>query len=83
MSDKTRTPEEIRDERIADAINIMYDYNMASISLIQRKMQIGYNRAFKIFDQLEQARIVGEFTGLAPRKLLKTREEALKWVLNE
>lgn len=43
---------------------------MANTSLIQRKFRIGYNRAGRIVNQLEEAGIVGKFKGVAPRDVL-------------
>ena len=43
--------------------------------MIQRKMKLGYNRAGRIMDQLEEAGIVGPEEGTKPRKVLMTSEE--------
>ena len=49
----------------------------ASASMLQRKLQIGYNRAARIIDQLESLGIVGPSKGSKPRDVLIDREEDL------
>ena len=51
--------------------------------LIQRKLKLGYNRAGRIIDQLEAARIVGPFEGSKARQVLVKDELSLEEILNE
>jgi len=58
------------DEMFKDAATIAVTLQAASISLLQRKINIGFARASRIIDQLEQAGIIGEMIGSSPRKVL-------------
>lgn len=53
-----------------DAVRLIVDYNTATISFLQRRFNIGYNRACRIMDELEQAGIVGPALGGKPRAIL-------------
>ncbi|AOR23292.1 DNA translocase FtsK [Clostridium taeniosporum] len=63
------------DELLNDAINAVIDYEQASTSFLQRKLRIGFNRASRIMDQLEERGIISEKDGSRPRKILINREE--------
>ena len=54
-----------------------------STSFIQRRFKIGYNRAGRIMDQLEQAGIVGRSEGSKPREVLITDSTSLERILND
>lgn len=58
------------DELIDDAIEIIIKEKTASVSLIQRKLKVGYARAGRIIDQLEARGVVGGYEGSKPRKVL-------------
>lgn len=64
------TPEEERDELVPEAIEIIRSTRQASVSNLQRKMKVGYARAGRIMDQLEEMGIVGPPDGSKPRKIL-------------
>ena len=51
------------------------DKERASIGMLQRYLKIGFNRAARIMDQLEEAGVVGPEEGTKPRKVLVTKEE--------
>lgn len=61
------------DELIEEAIKIIIDENTASVSLLQRKLRVGYARAGRIIDQLEEKGVVGPYEGSKPRKVLVDR----------
>lgn len=63
------------DPLFADAINYVLGDEQASISYLQRKLKVGYSRAARIVDQMEELGIIGPHDGSKPRKLLKTKEE--------
>lgn len=58
------------DEYFDEAREIVIRHQQASVSLLQRKLKVGYARAGRLIDQLERAGIVGPFEGSKPRKVL-------------
>jgi len=58
------------DEIYNDALKIVMDHQMASVSLLQRKLRIGYTRAARLIDSLEENGVVGEYIGSKPREVL-------------
>ncbi len=58
------------DEYFADAVRIVCNARKGSASLLQRKLSIGYNRAARLLDELQQNGVVGEADGSKPRKVL-------------
>lgn len=72
-SDNTDTDEE--DELLEEAIKMVVECGQASTSLIQRRLRIGYNRAARIMEQLEERRIISPKDGSKPRQILVSKEE--------
>lgn len=66
------------DELLNEAINIVVDSGNASTSFIQRKFRIGYNRAARIMEQLEDRGVISKRDGSKPRNILITKDEANK-----
>ncbi|HPD57023.1 MAG TPA: DNA translocase FtsK 4TM domain-containing protein [Smithellaceae bacterium] len=58
------------DEKYGEAVALVSELGQASISLVQRYMKIGYNRAARIIEQMEREGIVGPSDGAKPRKVL-------------
>lgn len=58
------------DELLPEAVKIVLDSGQASISMIQRRLRVGYARAARLIDIMEQMKIVSGFDGSKPRKLL-------------
>lgn len=71
------------DPIIKEAAKFLVEEQTCSTSMIQRKLGIGYNRAGKIMDQLEQLGIVSEVFGSKPREVLITTVEGLDEIFNE
>ena len=63
------------DELLNEVINAVVEYGQASTSFIQRKFRIGFNRASRIMDQLEERGIISEKDGSRPRQILITRQQ--------
>ena len=71
-------PEEVGDEYdelLPAAIEVVVDTGMASVSMLQRRLKLGYSRAARLVDQMEERGIVGPFEGSKPRPLLITKEQ--------
>ncbi len=64
-----------RDSYFMEAAKIIIDKEKASIGMLQRYLKVGFNRAARIMDQLEEAGIVGPEEGTKPRKVLMSLEE--------
>ena len=58
-----------------DAIELVIDSGKASVSMLQRRFRIGYNRAARIVDIMEEMGVVGPQDGSSPRQVIMTREE--------
>lgn len=72
-----------RDELFEEAARLIVQHQQGSTSLIQRKLKLGYNRAGRIIDQLEAAKIVGPFEGSKAREVLVANEMALEQFLKD
>src|SRR5262249_38072833 len=64
-----------KDGEIEEAIRLVCQFNTASASFLQRKMSIGYAKAARILDQLEEMGIVGPAEGAKPRDVLVRNAE--------
>ena len=72
-----------RDALFEEAAKVIVMHQQGSTSLIQRKLKLGYNRAGRLIDQLEAARIVGPFEGSKAREVLVKDEMSLEQLLRE
>ncbi len=63
------------DPRLAEAVEIVIEAGQASISMLQRRMRVGYARAGRLIDEMAQRGIVSEADGAKPRNVLVTREQ--------
>lgn len=68
-------PTEEEDKLLPDAIRLFIESGQASISLLQRKFHIGYTRAARLIDQMEQRGFIGPYEGSKPREVLITIEQ--------
>ena len=64
------------DELLSAAVDVVLETGQASVSMLQRRLKLGYARAARLVDQMEERGYVGPFEGSKPRQLLITRE---KW----
>lgn len=63
------------DELIEEAIEVIMDCRQASTSMLQRRLKLGYSRAARIIDQIEDRGIIGPSEGSKPRQILISRED--------
>ncbi len=71
------------DEMLPAAIECVVEAGMASTSLLQRKLKLGYARAARMIDELESRGIVGPFEGSKPRTVLISKERWIEMKLNQ
>ncbi len=67
--------EEEYDEHINAAIEVVLETGQASVSMLQRRLKLGYARAARLVDQMEERGIVGPFEGSKARQVLITKEQ--------
>ncbi len=63
------------DELLPSAIEVVVETGMASVSMLQRRLKLGYSRAARLVDQMEEKGVVGPFEGSKPRQVLITKEQ--------
>ncbi|HWI55467.1 MAG TPA: DNA translocase FtsK 4TM domain-containing protein [Desulfobacteria bacterium] len=63
------------DELFGEAVRILIECGQASISMLQRRLRIGYARAARLIDMMEERGIVGKYEGSKPRSILMTMEQ--------
>ncbi len=68
---------EEEDEMLPSAIECVVDQGLASTSLLQRKLKLGYARAARIMDMMEEKGIIGPYEGSKPRQVLISKE---RWI---
>ena len=63
------------DEMLPAAVEVILETGQASVSMLQRRLKLGYARAARIVDEMEEKGIVGPFQGSKPRDILITKEQ--------
>ncbi len=63
------------DEMLPAAVDVILETGQASVSMLQRRLKLGYARAARIVDEMEERGIVGPFQGSKPRSILITKEQ--------
>lgn len=63
------------DEMLPAAVDVILETGQASVSMLQRRLKLGYARAARIVDEMEERGIVGPFQGSKPRAILVTKEQ--------
>ena len=72
---EANTEEMEGDEMLPQAVEVVFDSKQASVSMLQRRLKLGYARAARIMDEMEEKGIVGPNQGSKPREILITREQ--------
>jgi len=67
-----------KDELYDEAVRVIMESNQASVSILQRRMRLGYTRAARIIDIMELEGLVGPYEGSKPRRILVDRQSWLK-----
>jgi S-DNA-T family DNA segregation ATPase FtsK/SpoIIIE len=76
VSDPEPSAEELSgDEMLPAAVDVILETGQASVSMLQRRLKLGYARAARIVDEMEEKGIVGPFQGSKPRAILITKEQ--------
>jgi S-DNA-T family DNA segregation ATPase FtsK/SpoIIIE len=78
IEEKNSFNKDVTDDMFYVALDLVVNHQQASVSMLQRKLRIGYNRAARIIDDLEKKGIVGPHEGSKPRRVLLTKEEKSK-----
>ncbi|HID01740.1 MAG TPA: DUF87 domain-containing protein [Desulfobacterales bacterium] len=68
------TAEEDYDERYDEAVNLVCESGQASISMVQRRLRVGYNRAARMIEMMEKEGVVGPADGSKPREVLARKD---------
>lgn len=63
------------DDLLPQAVDVILETNQASVSMLQRRLKLGYSRAARLVDQMEEMGVVGPFEGSKPRKILITKQQ--------
>ena len=76
VSDPDPNADELEgDEMLPAAVDVILETGQASVSMLQRRLKLGYARAARIVDEMEEKGIVGPFQGAKPRAILITKEQ--------
>ncbi len=74
---------EDEDELLSEAIECVIDAGQASTSYLQRKLKVGYARAARLIDEMEDKGIIGGFEGSKPRQVLISRQQWIEMTMNQ
>ncbi|MNE74218.1 DNA translocase SpoIIIE [compost metagenome] len=75
VEEETGDQDEVLDELYDNAVQIVLEAKQASVSLLQRRMRVGYTRAARLIDSMEARGIVGPYEGSKPREVLMSMEQ--------
>ena len=71
------------DDMFIEAAELVLEQGQASVAMFQRKFKMGYQRAAKLIDQMEERKIIGPYEGTKPRQVLITRQELNEMKFNQ
>jgi DNA segregation ATPase FtsK/SpoIIIE-like protein len=63
------------DPMLPAAVEVVLETGMVSVSLLQRRLMLGYARAARLVDRMEELELIGPYLGSKPRKILVTKEQ--------
>src|SRR5699024_4032332 len=73
--EQSETVQEVDDELFDDAVQLIVEMQSASVSMLQRRFRIGYTRAARLIDAMEDRQIVGPYEGNKPRTVYVSKPE--------
>ena len=65
------------------AVDVILETGQASVSMLQRRLKLGYARAARIMDEMEQLHIIGPYEGSKPRQVLITRQQWIEMTMQQ
>ncbi len=68
-------PKSDYDELLPQAVEVIFETKQASVSMLQRRLKLGYSRAARLIDQLEEVGVVGPYEGSKPRQIVITKQQ--------
>lgn len=74
-SSEKREKESFEDELLEDAVRVVLETGQASVSMLQRKFRVGYTRAARLIDTMEEMKIVGPNVGSKAREIIMTSDQ--------
>lgn len=74
VNEENNDGEEFEDELYEEAVRLVVEMQSASVSMLQRRFRIGYNRAARLIDAMEARGVVGPYEGSKPRAVLISKE---------
>lgn len=77
-SDTSNDSDGEADTMLDEAIKVVVELGQASTSLLQRKLKLGYSRAARIMDQMEERGVIGPYEGAKPRQILITQADLME-----
>lgn len=75
IEEQSESQDQVEDELYDQAVQIILEAKQASVSLLQRRMRVGYTRAARLIDSMEAKGIVGPYEGSKPREVLVSLEQ--------
>ncbi|WP_132369984.1 FtsK/SpoIIIE family DNA translocase [Melghiribacillus thermohalophilus] len=76
--EESEVTSDVEDDLFEDAVQLVAEMQSASVSMLQRRFRIGYTRAARLIDAMEERGIVGPYEGSKPRKVLISNHEEEK-----
>ncbi|MBQ7834457.1 MAG: DNA translocase FtsK, partial [Ruminiclostridium sp.] len=74
---------DVNDEKLDEAIEAVIEAGQASTSYLQRKLKLGYGRAARLIDTMEELGVVGPYEGSKPRQVLMTKQDWYERKMNK
>ena len=83
LGDTADSSDATDDDLYDQAVSIVRMENKATVSLLQRRLNVGYARAARIMDEMEQKGVIGPYEGAKPRAVLISRQQWIEQQMNQ